>query len=282
LARPNKTTGDEWSGLAHEGIVFPQNILEFDAGEGNKMVGVCAPQAKHHDEPYIFTTLPQQVVDMYMHGMFVLLDSISDEDFAARRGAGYDIDVLMSSMGAPGRPNLPIFPGTISRVDGNYYDCECKAHNLTSASIDHGTDRKGLFSIRIDNRVEYNALGPTSGAPHREINSDALWNRTICTSPHTVVARYENELRMHSRHIARLGLRSDMDSPRQSASGWLVSIFAVLSTCGMFFGVWALASGIVCWNSDHPVIISSAAFARKIRSRTLFLAEVVLNRDLEE
>lgn len=281
LASPDDTDNTAvWSGHRHGHVTFPENIVEFDMEDARQMVGVCAPQKEQGTDAYLYTTLPKQVMDMYLNGMFVLLDSIPDEKLSMHGSSSGDVSMLMAATDVDGVTTLPTLPGTLNRVDGLYYDCECKAHNLTAVKIVHGAQAVGITTVHVDDMVEYNALGPNSALPHYETASGAAWNRTTCTSSHSIVRRYEKEIDMHSRHTARLAIHSDLDAPCQNAPGWLMTVFAILSTNGVLLGVLVVASGMLQWNNTHPVVDVGSTFVRGVRSRMRFAAEVMLNKDL--
>jgi fibro-slime domain-containing protein len=275
--------GSEWSGHVHGRLRPPENRL--DAAQLQRDTRhACAPVPSHGGSAidYVLTPMPAAVLDLYLRGYFALAASVPDDWLQTRRAAHGRVGLLYTLAADERLPRGPVLPGTLSRFDGVYYDCQCEAHALGPATVDHG--EPGGMLVGVDLR----AAGP---APARRLDvgpwrfdewpSAALAERTACTDARELAERYARELDTHAAHVARLAVRAEIDSPRQPVgAGTIVGVaFVLVATVG---GVaWCYLAGVWTVDAQHPFNAALANGARRARLLALRIGEVLLDRDLD-
>jgi len=278
--------GDEsdatWSGMPAGRETHPENRVDMAHMDG-AVRSVCAPTP---DARYVLTVMPVGMLDRYMRGFFALVGSVPDA-WLERRHAGHQrIGLTYAPAERERMARGPVLPGTVSRFDGLYYDCECRGGPVHAAALAYGGE--GPLSAFAYNATALNTTvatvvggGGGDNTTTVEWLSDALLQRTHCHRAIDVAERYEREIDMHEAHMVRLGVRTEIDSPRQATSPGAIVGGALLLALAAGGAVWAFSTGLLALDDGHPAAQMLQRYGARAHRLGALITAVVLNRDVE-
>lgn len=222
--------GGVCSGAPHEHLLAaPQNLVDVTH---DTLVDVCAPMA---DGGYIRHEMSQAFLDMYMRQFFAL---------GVSKGYGDLVDHRPQVDRARG----PVMPASVSRYDGLYYDCECRAWPLVEA------DAVPAAYIKVDGPREALGYSGPAPAPTWWVDVPAVADDGQCVSWQATVERMERQHGAYRAHVARAVARSELDSPASAPSGGLVIFVFASAAVFMVFMVLFVATDGIAVRHKHRVV----------------------------
>jgi len=272
--------GTTWSGVPSGRLVPPENRID-EATLDNATRPVCAPvwePAPDADMRYVLKEIPDAVLDVYLRGYFALAVSVPDAWLHARRARDGRAGLIYTLDAGERARRGPVLPGTLSRFDGRYYDCDCVAHRLRPAVVEH---------LPAPNATPVNttAAVASAGTPlgvglHEEWVGDAQQRLLQCVSIRDVAEHYAHELAEQSRRVARMAARAEVDSPRQSVSAGMIVAIVFLVVVGAGAVVGTYAAGVWELNHAHPAVVQGGVVAGRVFRAGLVVRSFITNQDI--